>query len=246
MVASFFVGRLSAKVDQTQKATVAGGTISPTGTPTNTTPNISMDTIKGLFNMDLVKIGKGDKKLTFVEISDPSCPYCSIASGQNSKLNSSSDQFKLVKDGGTYVAPMEEMMKLVDQGQADFIWIYSNGHGNGEMGAKALYCANDYGKFEQVQDMLYSADGYALMNDTIQNDKSKSQILANFLKSAVPADKMKACLDSGKYDSRLSADMEIAQSLGVQGTPGFYVNAKNFAGAYSFTDMKADVEAALK
>jgi protein-disulfide isomerase len=40
--------------------------------------------------------------------------------------------------------------------------------------------------------------------------------------------------------------MALGQSLGVSGTPGFFVNDTNFAGAYSFTDMESIVTSALK
>jgi protein-disulfide isomerase len=88
--------------------------------------------------------------------------------------------------------------------------------------------------------------GYTLMNSTVKNDKTQSQTVANFLKSVVDASFMKSCLDSGKYDARLQSDLALATSLGIQGTPSFYVNATNFGGAYSYTDMKSAVDAALK
>ena len=56
---------------------------------------------------------------------------------------------------------------------------------------------------------------------------------------------MKSCLDSGKYDAQLSTDSSTAASLGVQGTPGFFVNDNNYAGAYSYSDMEPVVKSAL-
>jgi protein-disulfide isomerase len=138
------------------------------------------------------------------------------------------------------------MKKLVDAGQASFVYIYYPGHGNGEMGMKALYCANEKGKFWEAHNLIMSDAGYTLMNSTVKNDKTQSQTVANFLKSVVDASFMKSCLDSGKYDARLQSDLALATSLGIQGTPSFYVNATNFGGAYSYTDMKSAVDAALK
>jgi protein-disulfide isomerase len=88
--------------------------------------------------------------------------------------------------------------------------------------------------------------GYTLMNNTVKNDKTQSQTVADFLKSAVDPSFLKGCLDSGKYDARLQSDQELATSLGIQGTPDFYVNAGNFPGAYSYTDMKSTVDAFFK
>jgi protein-disulfide isomerase len=179
-------------------------------------------------------------------VADPSCPYCSASSGKNPALNNQiGPQFKLVSDGGTYVAPVEEMKKMVDSGQAGYAYIYFPGHRNGDMAMKALYCADEKGKFWQAHDLLMAEAGYNLINNTVLNDKTKSGELAEFLKSAVAVADMKSCLDSGKYDSVLSADTSLAQTLGVQGTPGFFVNTTPFAGAYSWTDMKSAVDAAL-
>ena len=69
--------------------------------------------------------------------------------------------------------------------------------------------------------------------------------MAEFLSGAVDSDKLKECLDSGKYDSRLGEDSAIASSLGINGTPGFYINSVNFAGAYSYKDMESAVNSAL-
>ena len=210
-------------------------------------PQISIDTIKALFTKDVVKFGKGDKKLLMVEVADPSCPYCHVAGGANSEIGTQmGPQFKLVAQGGTYIPPVPEMRKLVDQGKADLVWIYTRGHGNGELATKALYCAFDQGKFWQAHDLLLSAKGYDLQNNQIKNDATKSQQLVDFLASAVDPKKLKGCLDSGKYDTRLQEDSTLASSLGVNGTPGFYLNTTNFAGAYSWADMKSVADAALQ
>ncbi|MBI2590764.1 MAG: DsbA family protein [Candidatus Blackburnbacteria bacterium] len=207
----------------------------------------TLDTIKNLFSKDLIKFGKGESPVLFVEVADTSCPYCHVAAGKNPALNKEvGARFTLVSDGGSYVAPVPEMKKLVDAGTASFVYIYTPGHGNGEMGAKALYCAYEKGRFWEVHDLLMNNKGYDVLNQQVKNDKTKSSELAEFLSSAMPVSEMKACLDSGKYDNKPSEDTQIAASIGVQGTPGFFVNASPFNGAYSWTDMKSVVDAALK
>ena len=84
-----------------------------------------------------------------------------------------------------------------------------------------------------------------LLNDVVKNDKAQSGKLADFLKSANVPD-LKSCIDSGKYDARLDSDMSLASDLGVAGTPGFFVNENEFAGAYSYKDMEPVVTSALK
>lgn len=242
-ILAFVVGVLWQKVSNLEKGSKT------TDTTQEEEPSVTVDIsqIKDLFKKDLVKFGDSGKKVLFVEVSDPSCPYCHIASGLNSELNKQSGaQFTLVKDGGSYVAPVPEIKKLVDEGKASYVWLYYNGHGNGELASKALYCAYEKGKFWEAHDLLMTSKGYSLINDTIKNDKTQTGKLADFLKSAVTPSEMKSCLDSGKYDDRLAKDMEIGASLGVTGTPGFFVNENNFAGAYSYSEMESLVTSALK
>lgn len=248
---AFLVGVLWQKVSSLEKGGVATGSTTTTTTAAGAQPakpTVSIDLIKDLFGKDIIKFGDAKRKVLFVEIGDPSCPFCHAASGQNRSIYKSlgGSTFQLAEDGGTYIAPVTEMKKLVDEGKASFTYIYYPGHGTGEMGMKSLYCANEKGKFWEAHDLIMSDAGYTLMNNTVKNDKAQSGAMADFLKSAVDPDFLKSCLDSGKYDAQLGSDQGLAVSLGVQGTPGFFVNAQNFAGAYNWTDMKPIVDAALK
>ena len=114
------------------------------------------------------------------------------------------------------------------------------------MGTKALYCAFEQNKFWQANDLLMSAKGYELLNTQVKNDKTKSKDVASFLAGAVDANKLKNCLDSGKYDTRLTEDTALATQLGISGTPGFFLNSSTFDGAYDWKEMKSVADAALK
>ena len=207
---------------------------------------ITIDNVKEAFNSALIKIGDSDKKVIFLEISDPSCPYCHVAAGYNKELSSEmGSKFKYVDDGGTYLPPVPEMRKLVESGDASYALIYQNGHGNGEMAMLSLYCAQEMNVFWKVKELVMSNAGYELINGSLKNDRTKAGDLAKFLSSAVSENDMKSCLESGRYDSRLAEDQNLAKSIGVSGTPGFFVNDKNYSGAYSFNDMKSVVDSAL-
>jgi len=244
LATGFVIGMnsLNGKITTGTTPTTTTATDTTTGTPATGTTAVSLDTIKSIFQGDYITFGDANSSLLFVEVSDPSCPYCHVASGKNSELNKSAGtQFVLVADGGTYVAPVVEMKKLVDEGKAAFAWIYTNGHGNGEMGTKALYCAHEQGKFWSAHDLLMTAAGYSLLNDNVKNDASKSGDLSNFLSSVVDSNALKSCLDAGTYDSKIVSDQTFARSIGVQGTPGFFVNATSFPGAYNWIDMQSAV-----
>lgn len=223
--------------------TTAQPSIQPSPSPQ---PQVTLDQIKQTFNKSQIKFGDTNQKLVVIEVADPSCPYCHIAAGKNPELNKQIDsQFTLVGDGGSYIAPVPEFKKLIDSGKAAFAYIYSPGHGNGEMGTKALYCAFEGGKFWEVHDLLMSSAGYDLLNNKVKNDKSKSGDMASFLQPVFDPTAMKACLDSGKYDNRITEDPKLASDIGIRGTPGFYLNFTIFKGAYSFKDMEPTVKSAL-
>lgn len=230
-------------INKFQTLSKAQAPTAPTAPQAPEAPQVTTDTLKGLFNDKNITFGDKNSKNILVEVADPSCPYCSIAAGHNAALNQQAGaQFALKENGGTYVPPVPAMKKLLDEGKAAFVWIYTNGHNNGEMGTKALFCAHEKGKFWMVHDKLMSTEGYELLNNVVRNDKTKSQELATFLADVFDATSMKSCLDSGKYDQRLVENSTTARSLGVRGTPGFFVNTTNFAGAYSWTDMEAAVK----
>lgn len=243
---AFLVGVLWQKVSNLEKGGVTTGSTTQTASAPPAAA-VDINTIKGLFGKNLIKFGDANRKVLFVEVVDPSCPYCHVAGGEDASLAASiGTQFKYVSAGGSYVPPVPEMKKLVDSGQASMAFVYFPGHGNGEMGMKALYCAFDQGKFWEAHNLLMSDAGYTLQNTTVQNDKTKSQAVADFLKSVADPVALKSCLDSGKYDARLTSEQSLASTLNVQGTPGFYVNTSAFPGAYSWTDIKSTVDAALK
>lgn len=207
----------------------------------------SLEEVKKAFENAYIKFGDTKRKVIFVEATDPSCPYCHIAAGKNPELNrQAGPNFKLTSDGGSYVAPVEEMRKLVDEKKASYAILYRNGHGNGEMAMKALYCAYDLNKFWEVHDLIMTNSGYSLVNDVVKNDKGKTDELVNFLSSAIDKNKLKECLESGKHDAQLAKDTKTGDALGFGGTPGFYINDVFYPGAYSYTEMRTTVENFLK
>ncbi|PIP74517.1 MAG: hypothetical protein CO135_03365 [Candidatus Levybacteria bacterium CG_4_9_14_3_um_filter_35_16] len=254
LIAAFFLGSFTTKISYLEKnakpVDTTAATLQQQQQPGAQPPavKVELNTIKSIFNnQKVIKFGDANKKLLLVEIADPSCPFCQAASGKNSELNKQMGaQFTLVSDGGTYVSPVQEMRKLVEAGQASFAYIYQNGHGAGEMAMKSLYCANEQDKFWDAHDKLNTNDGYNLINNDVKNDKAASGKLSDFLANVVDSTTLKACLDSGKYDTYLADDQKLAASLGVNGTPGFFINTTNFAGAYNWNDMKSAVDVALK
>jgi len=240
-----FGGYLYGKVKGLEKS--AGTAVAPAAQQQQQPQvTVTKEQLAGLFDGKNITFGKKDSKLVFVEFSDPSCPFCHVAAGKNASLNKQmGQQFILKADGGTYVAPVPEMKKLVDDGKAAMVWVYANGHGNGELGTEALYCANEKGKFWEAHDLLMNSEGYEVLNTTIKNDRTQAAKMADFLKKAVDAKFMETCLKDGKYKERLVTDMDTATKFGFSGTPSFFVNTQNFAGAYSYTEMESLVKESI-
>lgn len=104
--------------------------------------------------------------------------------------------------------------------------------------AEAANCASDQDKFWEYHDKLF------------ENQRALS--VENLKKYAVDLQldsrQFNACLDSGKYTEDVQGDVQNGQSLGVTGTPAFFINGRFLNGAQPF-EMFAqiiDEELALK
>lgn len=231
IVGAYMVGVYKTKVEYLEKAPAQVAQVA--GDQAQQAPStVDTEKIKGLFDGKHITFGDRDAKLVITEVSDVSCPFCHVAGGLNPELTAEmGPQFKNKKDGGTYVPPMEEIRKLVDGKKASFVWLYSPGHGSGELGTVALYCAYEKGKFWEAHDLLMTNKGYDFVNETVQNDMKKSGEMAEFLKSAVNPKDMKDCIDSGKYNGHVAEDTSFVQGLGFGATPTFFLNDKVVEGA---------------
>lgn len=222
-------------IQQTEAARVCP-TAAPAAEPT-ADPTALLKTAQGVLAMDVVKFGDASRPLVIVEVTDPSCPYCHVAGGHNPEIAAQIDaRFKYVSEGGSYQPPVPEIRKLVEEGKAAYAFVYFPGHGAGELATKALYCAFDQGKFWEAHDLLYTMEGYMLINNTVKNDAANIGTLVDFLKGAVDAPALTECLESGKYDQRLQQEALLAQASLFDpqggGTPTYIINNTRFSGAY--------------
>lgn len=267
LIASFLLGMLTTKVQYLEKEKVLAATQATQNNQQQAAApqqppkvNVSIDMIKSLFNDKNIFFGDKNSKNLLVEVADPSCPYCHVATGLNPTLNPQmGPQFKMQVDGGTYIPPMPQMRELVNNGKAAFVYVYTNGHGAGEEATTALYCAHEQGKFWQVHDLLMNKEGFDFMNNNkLKFDPSQVEIsqqgykkitnddlnnIVDFLKNTgVNTDQLRECLVSNKYVKKLAEDITTASNLGVSGTPGFFINTNDFLGAYSWKDMQSAVK----
>ena len=94
-------------------------------------------------------------------------------------------------------------------------------HPNAFIAAEAAECANEQNKFWEYHDILFENQN-ALDN---QNLKQYAQQLN------LNTSQFNSCLDTEKYRLQIENDIQDGQSLGIRGTPTFFVNGKQVLGA---------------
>ncbi len=89
-------------------------------------------------------------------------------------------------------------------------------HEHAQKAHEASECAREQGKFWEYHDILYAKQ------DALETDHLKYYATELGLDSI----QFNRCLDTGKYMSKIEADLEKASILNVRGTPTFYINGK--------------------
>jgi len=109
-------------------------------------------------------------------------------------------------------------------------------HPNAMPAAMAAMAANDQGKFWEMHDKIFAN----------QQKMSREQYIAYAKELKLDVAKFTKELDAAAYKAQIEADMADAGKLGVNGTPGFFVNGKFLNGAKPFGDFAAAINAELK
>ncbi len=109
-----------------------------------------------------------------------------------------------------------------------------NFHANAQSAAVAASCADQQGKFWEYHDLLFS--GAALGTDTYTS-------FANQLKLDMV--KFQDCQKDQSVLDEVQADADYGASLGVTGTPTFFVNGIPLVGAQPFSAFKSIIDREL-
>ena len=143
-------------------------------------------------------MGSADAKVTIVEFGDYQCPEC------DQWFKNEEPTIKT-----NYIDTNKANLYFVD-----FPWAGADSIA----AAEASYCANDQGKYWEYHDYLYQNQG------AIQSGwASTSNLKADAVTTGLDANQFNSCLDSGKYADRISHNKAVGTSLGVQGTPAFFI-----------------------
>ena len=135
----------------------------------------------------------------------------------------------------------QETMKQIKAAYGDKVrFVYKHFplpmHRNARKAAEASLCAADQGKFWELHERLFA----------FQGDLNLEAVKALAAEAGVEMAILDACLESGLRARDVVADMGLGQSLGIGGTPAFFVNGRLLSGAQPFPAFKEIIDDELR
>lgn len=192
-----------------------------------TSPAAQQPEIKVLGAEDLQKIeasggaekGNPNAPITIVEFSEYQCPYCK----------------RYVDDA--YQQIFEE---YGDQVRYLFRDYPLSIHQHAKEMAEAARCAGDQGQYWQMHDRLFEKQSEWSAANEIDS------LVTGYASSlGLNTSEFNACLNSDKHFQAINDDVSLGQSVGVSGTPSFFVNGRMLVGAQPFSAFKDIIDAEL-
>ncbi len=148
--------------------------------------------------------GDADAPVTIVEFGDFECPPCGQAYPVMKKIRAS------YGDDVRFVFRHFPLSRL---------------HPNAQKAAEASLCAHDQGKFWELHDRMFENQ----QNLGVEGLKQMASEIAGLDAAAFDQ-----CLDEGEHAEAVGEDMEYGISVGVSGTPAFFVNGRVVSGAPTY------------
>ncbi len=160
-------------------------------------------------------IGPENARVTIVEFGDFECPFCKRFHDQ--------------------VLPA-----LLKQYDGRIRFVYRSFpiraiHADAESAAEAARCAYDQQKFWEYHDLLFQ--------DTQR--LAKADLLAYAGQIKLDTKVFRDCLDSAEHAQDVERDYQTGVTLGVTGTPTFFINGRLLAGAQPLAAFSAVIDAEL-
>jgi protein-disulfide isomerase len=165
-------------------------------------------------------MGDPDADVTIIEFTDYQCPYCS----RHSVETLPSIVKELVETGRVFYAQKDLPLDQL--------------HPNARIAASAARCAADQDAYWEMHDTLFVKQSeWANAGDSIIDifESYASDIDLN-------QDSYIECLESGRHDAAVEANAAEARSLGVSGTPFFFVNGYPLNGARPYEHFELAVQ----
>jgi protein-disulfide isomerase len=109
------------------------------------------------------------------------------------------------------------------------------GHAQAKPAGRAARCAGEQGKFWEMHTSMLRTPG--------SFDSADLQNRATGL--SLDATRFNACITSDKYDGVIQKAIDSGRSIGVSGTPTFFLNGRSFSGAQPFEVFERMIEEEL-
>ena len=109
-------------------------------------------------------------------------------------------------------------------------------HPNARKAAEAARCANDQGKFWEFHDKLYSGSVDASPETLGRLAKESDMNVVMF----------QECVATGKHRPGIDKDVQEAISMGVTGTPAFFINGRLVSGAQPYESFASIIQSELE
>ncbi len=153
--------------------------------------------------------GSLNAPVTMVEFSDFQCPYC--------------------RQFATQTLPLIEQ-KYIRTGLVRLIYRDFAVQGpESQWAAEAAYCAQEQGAFWPYHDLLF-----ARQQGHNQGIFTKENLKLFAAELGLEPRLFAQCLDSGRYAAMVQAATQEGRSLGLRGTPTFFINGRKVEGALPF------------
>ena len=137
------------------------------------------------------------------------------------------------------IRAFSEMKKVEDAYGNNIKFVFKHfplraAHPFAQKAAEASECAADQGKFFEYHDLLYAGGNL---------DTASLKQYAALL--GLDTEQFDACLDGGLKAAVIEKDLQEGLSIGVDGTPTFYINNKRYVGYLTFAQMKKAIDSEL-
>jgi len=175
-------------------------------------PQVEIRSTIGTGSFDDFVKGDPEAPIEIVEFADIECPACrALYGGMKSLLTRFEGKYRFIFRH----YPLDAQCNPL---------ITREMHRSACLGAFFTRCAAEQGKFWEALDLVFT--------DPIFEDEPLSSDVRDFLitKGAdaltLDRDAVKECLDSGRYQRKISEDIEEGTRLGLKGTPSVWINGR--------------------
>ncbi len=169
----------------------------------NRTPPLTTDTVAPLATGPRgVVLGSDSAKVEIMEFSDFECPWC----------------------GRFAVLQMPDVrQRLLPTGRVRwrFVNFMIQGHTKSPYAHLAAACANEQGKFWEMADLLYQNQ-----EDWVGSNSFQSMIDGYAERAGADKARYRSCIGERRAWGQVLADKRFGDSLGLDGTPTFFVNGR--------------------